>query len=448
MVELTKAALTLVSEARATAQKDNDLVYNAVVPSEASLPPIEKNKDVAEPIPIHDVYAAPDVQKVVGPDLFARLVPLSVTESASMYSEEQAKLVRGEAEKVDLADTELVAALEYMGLPGSLERFGQGAAGRDDLTDPGAQVRAWAEELKKEEGEERVDDLFRKLAGLKERASKELETSSRDLDVEARECEMMRGRFAHLWEQTPSSSLTRSFRQDLRSHRESLEQASASDVQAQRLWEGVRRDVVTLLDREALRRAFVEALGTSGAAETSLLDADFGEDEEDEIKKRVKTISEALSKLSKIKKERTDVLKDLKERVRRLSSSTQTSAHVLCRSKTTTSPTSSSRTAKAPPASTPPSLRPSSRSSALTKLGSPRRCITRRRRCPRSAPTTKFSARGRRRARSKVDGARQSTRRRSSSRVLVERGRRTARSAQDCRRACSSTRTCASSSED
>ena len=302
MVELAKCHLTLVSEARAAAQKDNDLVYNAVVPSEASLPPIEKNKDVAEPIPIHDVYAAPDVQKIVGPDLFARLVPLSVTESASMYSEEQAKLVRGEAEKVDVADTELVAALEYMGLPGSLERFRQGTEGQDGLTDPGAQVRAWAEELRKEEAEERVDDLFRRLAGLKERAAKELETSSRDLDVEARECEMMRGRFSHLWEQTPSSSLTRSFRQDLRSHRESLEQASASDAQAQRLWEGVRSDVESLLDREALRRAFVEVVGTSGAAETSLLDADFGEDEEDEIKKRSASISEALSKLSKIKK--------------------------------------------------------------------------------------------------------------------------------------------------
>jgi tyrosine-protein phosphatase non-receptor type 23 len=315
--------LSLVTDAKNKAQKDNDIVYNEVVPSETSLAPIEKGKDVAEPIPIHDVYASPDVQKIVGPNLFSKLVPLSVHESASLYSEEKAKLVRAEAERADLADGELAAALEYMGLPASLERFRPGAAGQDGLTDPGAQVRGWAEEVRREESQGRVDDLFKKLATLKESAAKQLETASRDLEVESRECESMRVRYGHLWEQQPSSSFTRSYRQDIRSHRESLEQAAASDGQAQGLWEGIRRDVFLLHESSgaALERAFVEAVGTTGQAkEASLLDGDFGEDEEEEIKEHVASISEALSKLSKVKKERNDVLKDLKERVRSISS--------------------------------------------------------------------------------------------------------------------------------
>ncbi|KAK4698817.1 hypothetical protein P7C70_g7451, partial [Phenoliferia sp. Uapishka_3] len=317
LTELIKTHLGLVSEARTKAQKDNDLVYNDVVPSEASLPVIEKGKEVAEPIAIHDVYATPDVQKIVGPDLFARLVPLSVHESASMYSEEKAKLVRAEVERADLADGELVAALEYMGLPASLDRFRSGAAGQDGLTDPGAEVRSWADKIRRDESQERVEDMLAKLANLRGRATKDLDSTKSNLEVEARECELMRVRYAHLWEQSPSASLTRSFRQDLKSHSESLEQAAASDAQAQKLWDEVRREVECMKDPSgsALERVFVEAVGTGSAAAPNLLDSDFGEDEDADIKKRVASISDALSKLNKVKKERLDLLKDLKERV-------------------------------------------------------------------------------------------------------------------------------------
>lgn len=321
LVELTKAHLSLVSEARTKAQKDNDLVYNDVVPSEASLPAIDKGKEVAEPIAIHDVYATADVQKIVGPDLFARLVPLSVHESASMYSEEKAKLVRAEAERAELADGELVAALEYMGLPASLDRFRSGAAGQDGLTDPGKEVRQWADEIRQDEAHGRVDDLLQQLATARDRAAADLESTKSDLELEQRECELMRVRYGHLWEQAPSASLTRSYRQDLKSHRESLDQAAGSDAQAMRLWAEIRSDVDAMRDPSGaqLERVFVEAVGSGSSAGPSLLDSDFGEDEEDDIKKRVAAISDALSKLSKVKKERIDVLKDLKERVRRCS---------------------------------------------------------------------------------------------------------------------------------
>ncbi|KAL8287389.1 hypothetical protein RQP46_003841 [Phenoliferia psychrophenolica] len=317
LVELTKAHLTLVSEARTAAQKDNDLVYNDVVPSEASLPVVEKGKDIAEPIPIHDVYAAADVQKIVGPDLFSRLVPLSVHESASMYSEEKAKLVRAEAERADLADGELIAALEYMGLPASLDRFRSGTAGQDGLTDPGAEVRGWADEIRREEQNGRLDDMMSRLAASRDRASKDLGKIGQDLEVEQRECELMRVRYGHLWDQSPSASLTRSYRQDLKSHRESLEQAAGSDAQAQRLWDEIRGDVDAMRDPSGqhLERLFVEAVGSGTSAGPSLLDSDFGEDEDEDIKKRVSSISDALARLSKVKKERIDLLKDLKERV-------------------------------------------------------------------------------------------------------------------------------------
>ena len=43
---------------------------------------------------LHDVCGPPDVQKTIGKDFLIMLVPLSVHESASVYSEEKVELVR------------------------------------------------------------------------------------------------------------------------------------------------------------------------------------------------------------------------------------------------------------------------------------------------------------------------------------------------------------------
>ncbi|KAM0751246.1 BRO1-domain-containing protein [Meredithblackwellia eburnea MCA 4105] len=328
MLEMTKQHSSLMVDLRAKAQKDNDLVYNDFVPTESSLTAIEPGKPVAEPIPIHDVYATPDVQKIVGPDLFAKLVPLSVHESASLYSEEKAKLVRAESDKSDLADGELVAALEFMGLPGSLDRFRTGGQGIAGLTDPGRETRGWGEEIRREEsGGGRTEDLLNRLVRSRDGTKRTLDELGDKLDVESRECELQRAKFGHLWEQQPSVGLTRGFRSDIKSHRESLELAGRSDAQALGLWDEVRRDVDVLREPSGreLERVFVEVVGTvaagggGGAAggAPSLLDVDDSGDarEEEEIRLRVERISEALAKVNKIKKERLDVLKDLKERV-------------------------------------------------------------------------------------------------------------------------------------
>lgn len=116
--ELTKAHQALVTDKKNEAQRENDLIYNAVLPTPETLPQIDKAA-VATPITIQEVYASPDVQRVIGVDMFVRLIPLSVHESASVYSEEKAKLVRGEVEKAENAcgGTEVVeSALEALGI--------------------------------------------------------------------------------------------------------------------------------------------------------------------------------------------------------------------------------------------------------------------------------------------------------------------------------------------
>ena len=190
MAEIAKAHLTLMSEKKKEAQEENDLIYNAVCPSESALAPVEKLA-VAKPIPIQEVYGAPEVQKVIGPDLFSKLVPLSVHESASVYSEEKAKLVRGEVEKAEIADGEARVAMESMGLPAGLRKWREIASGEEDIGVP-REVEKWGDEIQRADGIPGVERMLGELDGLKRKVDEELQRITQDLDNESRECEGLR----------------------------------------------------------------------------------------------------------------------------------------------------------------------------------------------------------------------------------------------------------------
>ena len=188
LAEITKAHATLCSEAKAQAVRDNDLIYHDILPSEASLPQIEK-LPAATPITIQDVYGNPDVSKLIGPDIFIRLIPLAVHESASVYSEEKAKLVRAEVERVDMSEGEIRAGLEHLGMPGIIsvwQRFVEDEEG--DEVEVGRAVLGLADGV--ERGS--MDAMLRELGTEREKCERELSELSSVLDNESRECERMR----------------------------------------------------------------------------------------------------------------------------------------------------------------------------------------------------------------------------------------------------------------
>lgn len=326
LLEMTKTHLALCSEARTSEQRDNDLIYHEAQPSEAALPPIEKSS-VGDPIPIQEVYGAPEVQKVVGQDIFIRLVPLSVHQSSSLYSEEKAKLVRTEGERCEMADTELTTTLDYMSLPASLDKFNDAIfnGGRstrlNELAEPPPQVLEWADDIQRAAGSKSIDQMCHDMISLRDKTHRNLETLERLLDTDARECEQMRVRYDHLWEQPPALNFTKPWRQNIKSHRETLEMARQSDHQVEALWASTKADIQILVDPsgEALRALYAQALVRDDAANApSLLDvADTSDDEAEivQLKNLVQSIQENLSRLQSIKKERQGVLQDLKERI-------------------------------------------------------------------------------------------------------------------------------------
>lgn len=317
--DLTKAHLALCTEKKNEAQRENDLIYNAVLPLLETLPAIDKAA-VATPITIQEVYATPDVQKVIGPDMFVRLVPLSVHESASVYSEEKAKVVRGEVERAENAEVEVKSALDAMGVKEGLIRYKAivgSAMGGDREDEVPVEVRRWKEDIGVMETREGVERMMTELIRLRDSVRRELEEAGRVLDAESRACEAMRVKYDHLWTQAPSASFTKTLRQDLKSHLQALDAANHSDTQVSALWDSVKGEIQLLLS-DAVEDVFRAATNANTAAD-SLLDVDGPEERDEEERKRiaqfVEEIEERLERLRKIGNERNEVLKDLKEKV-------------------------------------------------------------------------------------------------------------------------------------
>ncbi|KAM6501210.1 BRO1 domain containing protein [Amanita muscaria] len=315
--ERTKAHQVLCTERRNEAQRENDLIYNAVIPPPESLLNIEKTA-VATPIHIHDVYATPDVQKTIGQDFFIRLIPLSVHESASVYSEEKAKLVRAEVEKAEGVEGEARSVIDGMGIRVGLSRFkaiAEGEVGGEDEIP--LDVRRWKEDIAVIEESEPVEGLMEDLQKFKSDAHRDIDSINQELEVESRGCETMRVKYEHLWTQAPSAGLTKDLRKELKAHASALEAAEASDRQVASLWESVKGEIRLLLGSN-LEQLFRERAGSSTGEH--LLDLDTANDVEEsqeraKIGQFVSEIEERLSTLSKISRERNEVLKDLKEKI-------------------------------------------------------------------------------------------------------------------------------------
>ncbi|KAL0944284.1 Vacuolar protein-sorting protein BRO1 [Colletotrichum truncatum] len=320
LVELTKRHLSTVQDKLKELSKENDFIYHQSVPAEASLTPVAK-LPASKPIPVNELYAGQDIQRITGPDLFSKIVPLAVTESASLYDEEKAKLIRAETERVDIANSEMAASLDYLRLPGALQVL-KGGFDQDILPDD--EFRTWCEDVA---GHEDPASIFDTLRAEKEYILSTLDKNSKQLDMEESVCEKMRSKYENEWTQQPSSRLTTTLRSDIRNYREALEEAARSDNQ---LAAKLRQNEAEFEEmRAAAQHGSIDALfqravskvrgKTSNAAspsgnEPNLLDMDFDEGGPSVVD-QIHKVEEIMKKLNLIKRERNQVLKDLKEKV-------------------------------------------------------------------------------------------------------------------------------------
>lgn len=318
--DITRRHLAQIQEKLAEFSKDNDFIFHQPVPAEASLSPIPK-LPAAKAIPVSELYQGQDIQRIIGPDIFQRIVPLSVTESASLYDEEKAKLVRAEAERVEIANDEMAAGFDYLKLPQSLEVL-KGVRDQDVVVDH--DFRKWCEELA---GHSSFTEAFEQLSKDKTSVAKMLDESTKNLDMEESVCEKMRIKYGDDWTQQPSSRLTATLRTDIRNYRIAMDDASTSDTQLYgtfRQFEGDFEEMRSagetdeadiLYQRAMIKAGASKGKGTSrDGKEVNLLDEDFDE-EGLSVAEQIASIEELMRKLKLVKKEREQVLKDLKEKV-------------------------------------------------------------------------------------------------------------------------------------
>ncbi|GAB7339917.1 hypothetical protein MBLNU457_6442t2 [Dothideomycetes sp. NU457] len=322
LAELTKKHLVACQEKLVEFNKDNDFIYHQLIPAEANLPPIAK-LPAAKPIPVSELYQGQDISRIIGQDIFIKIVPMSVTESASLYDEEKAKLVRAESERVEVANDEMAASLDYLKLPGSLNIL---KGGLDQEMSVDQEFRRWCEEFV---GHEPFSGVFEQLNGKKTAIHKTLDDCSKSLDMEESVCEKMRNKYGAEWTQQPSSRLTSTLRSDVRNYRQAVEEASVSDAhlfntyrQYQSDMEEMRSagetDEADVLYQRAMIKAGAARNGSDSAKpnllEGNLLD-DLDDEEQSTVTEQIAAVEDLLRKLQLIKRERQQTLKDLKEKV-------------------------------------------------------------------------------------------------------------------------------------
>lgn len=314
---LTKRQLETLQEKQTALIKDNDFIYHQTVPAEGSIQPVTK-MPAAKAIPVSELYQGQDIQRIIGPDIFQKIVPMSVTEQASMYDEEKAKLIRSEAEKVEQANGEMAASLDYLKLPNSLNVL-KGGLDSEMSTDP--EFERWCREMSQHGS---FTGIFEQLQRDKTAILDSLAKGSKQLDMEESVCEKMRSKYGGEWTQQPSSRLTSTLRSDIKTYRDTVDEAAGSDTQ---LSNTARQHAA---DFEEMRSAgergeadvlYQQALIKSGSrsdrptqSSENLLDEDYGEGGPS-VAEQINKVEELLRKLNLVKRERTQVLKDLKEKV-------------------------------------------------------------------------------------------------------------------------------------
>jgi len=302
--------------------KDNDYIYHEPVPNEAGLSAVAK-LPAAKAIPVSELYQGQDIQRIIGPDIFQKLVPMAITESASLYDEEKAKLIRAETEKVETANGEMAASLDYLKLPGSLNIL---KGGMDQEMTVDEEFRRWCSELG---GHKPFKKALDDLQDRKAEVQAALDGCSKQLDLEESVCEKMRSKYGGDWSQQPSGRLNTTLRGDVRAYRDTITEASASDTQLSatfRQYEGDfeqmrsagETDEADVLFQQAMMKAGSKHSkgknGVSSPAEGSLLD-DVNDEGIMSVSDQINKVEEILKKLNLVKRERSQVLKDLKEKV-------------------------------------------------------------------------------------------------------------------------------------
>ncbi|KAI0461817.1 hypothetical protein LJB42_004892 [Komagataella kurtzmanii] len=293
-------------------EKDNEFVFNDHVPSTA---PIIKPLEGAKPISLADQ----DFSATVGKDLFEKIIPMSVHEQSSLYSEMQAQLLREEGSNVELLDEELSSLMSYLNLPKSILELKElleikPDELRLDYSDSTQELDPRILSAALEIQDSSYVTEAQAVKRIKEEILSKLNNTQNLLLNEERNYSENKLRYGAKWTQQPSTMLNSSYKQNLTRTRKSLEDASLSDKKLESMISPYQY-VLNFLSggphSSELRNAFNPSLPDN---EVSLLDIDDGSFN---TKAKIGQLDSKVQELHNLRKERANTYNDLKTAVRK-----------------------------------------------------------------------------------------------------------------------------------
>ncbi|KAI8877272.1 BRO1-domain-containing protein [Backusella circina FSU 941] len=306
---LCKTLLLKCTDKLASATKDNDLIYHDPVPH--TLESIDR-LDAVKTVHLSDLYNRQEINRIMGPDLFTRLIPLSIHESASMYSEEKTRLIRTETERCDVARAELNAILDYMKLPSCLHKFKSLHATNSV---PNEQIYKYGNLIYEAEITEAITETIRKIVNIKSYIRNELDKNDLSLRQELNQYENYYSKYKERWNQIPSNILTADFYKDIKNHREALADGEQSDQQLLSRLESISQDLGVLRQgrHDAIDTLFVESISIEKKEPKQIFDFDIGTNNKS-LEMKVKKVEGFVEKLYSIQNERSEALATLKQK--------------------------------------------------------------------------------------------------------------------------------------
>lgn len=311
-IETMKDHLDIVKSDYKQMDKNNDFIYHENVPKLASLPAI-KPLDSGKPIPLSDQ----NVQTLVGHDLFERIIPMSVHEKSSLYSEDKAQILRNEDDRCATATEEYNSTLEFLKLPQSLSQLRllfntPTTNANDEEIDP--RVLGIASEISTSHIDQSkiktlrldIDDIVRQ--------TNKLLADDRSRYVQAQK------KYGAGWTQEEYSSELIQIKEELGKVQKSLAEAGESDRTIERMYVK-NKAALDLLALGPSNPKFLHSFqGDDDTAkitqQVSLLDIDEDTTPNPNIRKDIDEIDSKIRELGKLQKERFNTLTDLKSAVR------------------------------------------------------------------------------------------------------------------------------------